>query len=414
MASSARDWEADLRAAVRQTFRLGGFTVRESRGWVQLQKRWDDGTRQTVALPVEWRKGCTLEVLDAVDKIRTFMQQGQGLKEATALLRPAAVGSSERTSSTNWDEVAVKFRTAKLASGKVKPTTYDANYARVVQQLLVVLNSGSVTTGKAALEQLRQGEPGSRGRVVRIERAAQLLRFAVREVGVDETWLPPASDVLAELKGEKAPNAPKKPGQGQAVPLMDDAFLRLYDSIPDPRWRLAIGLLGVFGLRPVELRYCRRDGDALRVEYVKRAGRGQTEPRTVQALDPAGRPGLGAQLLLELSTGMVALPPLGSDDSSTADAVKTYLNRRAVWRELKDEARAAGGGDLRVYSLRHGYAYRSAMTYGLPARAAAALMGHGVQTHLQHYGRWCDAAGVADAVRAARSRLLHGQTVTIA
>lgn len=407
MASSTRDWAADLRAAIKQTFRLGGFTVRESRGSVQLQKRWRTGERQTVALPIEWRPGITLEVLDAIAKINGHMQQGMGLQQAAALLKPVAEGSTARTAGTNWEEVAAKFKAAKLQSGRVKDTTYAANYQRVVDQLLAVLAGGGVTTGRAALEQLRQGDPGSRGRVVRIERAAQLLRFAVREVGVDERWLPPATDVLAELKGAKAPNAPKVAGQGQAVPLMDDAFLELLDSIPDPRWRLAVGLLGVFGLRPVELRYCRAEGSALRVEYSKRAGRGQTEPRTVQALDPVERPGLGQQLLMELSAGLVALPPLGSDDGRTADAVKTYLGRRPVWQRLRTEARAAGLGDLRPYSLRHGYAYRSAMTYGLPARAAAALMGHGVQTHLQHYGRWCDAAGVADAVQSARARVLQ-------
>ena len=114
---------------------------------------------------------------------------------------------------------------------------------------------------------------------------------------------------------------------------------------------------------------------------------------------------MGAKLLLELASGVTELPPLGSDDSVAANRMNSYLCRRPLWVGLKDQVRASGQGRLSSYSLRHGYAYRPAMVYELPVRAAAALMGHSVDVHMRHYGKWVDGAAVKNAVQAARARV---------
>ena len=85
--------------------------------------------------------------------------------------------------------------------------------------------------------------------------------------------------------------------------------------------------------------------------------------------------------------------------------MNTYLRRRKYWEELRQEAIGSSAGRLSGYSFRHGYAYRSAMAYDIPIRAAAALMGHSVQVHMQHYGKWVDDAAVKGAVAAARDRV---------
>ena len=54
---------------------------------------------------------------------------------------------------------------------------------------------------------------------------------------------------------------------------------------------------------------------------------------------------------------------------------------------------------LSPYALRHGFAWRA--TFGanrLPLRAAAALMGHDVTTHMRHYGSWIDQESTLEAV----------------
>ena len=80
------------------------------------------------------------------------------------------------------------------------------------------------------------------------------------------------------------------------------------------------------------------------------------------------------------------------------------MNQKEL-QETLDEAIGSGAGRLSGYSFRHGYAYRSAMAYDIPIRAAAALMGHSVQVHMQHYGKWVDDAAVKGAVAAARDRV---------
>ena len=44
---------------------------------------------------------------------------------------------------------------------------------------------------------------------------------------------------------------------------------------------------------------------------------------------------------------------------------------------------------------------------GETRQAAAALMGHSVQVHMQHYGKWVNDAAVKGAVAAARDRVHH-------
>lgn len=410
MASSVPKWVDELRTAVKSQHRHG-WSIRDMKGRVQVQRYWKTtGKRETAVLPIPWQQGITLDVLSAMAAINAAVAKGMTLKEAAALQFPAA-GQTVR--GTNWAEVATRFRTHKVTSGQVKEATWVKNWEPTIDLALERLaGSNAPNSAKGLLELMRfnrqgQGAPGSRGRVLRIERAAALLRFGVKECGLDSRWAPPGGEELADLKGHVAPNEkPESANAGQAVPLKDAAFLELLDSIPDKRWRLAIGLIGVFGLRGCELNHLKVEGQSLRVEYQKRTAKGLTEKRLVEALDPEGSKGLGQRLLLELSSGLTTLPPLGSSDSVVSSAISTYLNRREVWKRFRAEALQAGTR-VSVYSLRHGYAYRSAMTYRLPPRAAAKLMGHSLQTHMTHYGQYVDEAGVKDAVASATARVLQ-------
>ena len=64
---------------------------------------------------------------------------------------------------------------------------------------------------------------------------------------------------------------------------------------------------------------------------------------------------------------------------------------------------------LSPYSLRHGYAYRGALT-GIPLRQLAASMGHDMRTHMKHYGQWTDEAGLDAAFGAANAKLTSSLT----
>ena len=246
-----------------------------------------------------------------------------------------------------------------------------------------------------------------------MQHAAQLLRFAVDECGAEQRWLPPAN--ISELVGAKpAAHA----SRDDSTPIKDVQLTRLLEGIPDARWKLAIQLMACFGLRPVELKYIRasENGEKLHCSYCKRTAKGSTKPREIVGIDPAGHPGMSLQLLAQLAAigrvpGATELPPLGNNDRATASAIDTYLRRRKVWMALKAESEAAGGA-LTVYSFRHGYALRAHET-GLMPRAAAALMGHSLQTHSNHYGQWTDSETIAAAVArtAAAQQLRHEQVM---
>lgn len=402
------DWVITLRGMIKAQFRLGGYTVRNEKGSVILQKRWKDGTRQNAVLPLPWDPGSSLDVLDCIRKVNEQMTSGSGvtLKEAVALLKP--VESHTGGITTNWDDVAARYREHLTGSGRVKPEVFDFQHRYVLQKVLAALAApGAPTTAKGVLQKLAYGEPGTRGRVVRIERAAAFFRFAVSEVGMDSRWSPPQGQELVDIKGKRPPNAQKSSREGKAAYLLDDAFLELYDSITDRRWKLAIGLLGVFGLRGVELKYIEVRGQQLFCSYRKRSGKGEpTPPRFIEPLDPPSRPGLGQQLLLELSSGITALPPLGSKDGETSDKLAKHLRRNATWQRLGSESEARNGDRLKIYSFRHGYAYRSSMTYNLPLRVAAKLMGHSIETHMRDYGEALYGDDLRQAVQQARDRIM--------
>ena len=388
--ADAQPWEAALRRAIK-TQHKWGYSVRPMRGKVQVERYWKDtGKRQAATLPIEWRRGCEREVLNALHGINAAIAKGLSLKDAVRLTFDLTAGPKVQT---NWREIYSRFYDFKVPA-KVKETTWEKEYApRLLWLIDVLTGADAPNNAELALAAMRAGRngqgdaPGSRSRKLRIQYAVQMLRFAVSKCGASGRWLPPDEDTIRDLIGEPAPNSSKASQSGQALALSDEQFLRLFDSITNARWKLAVGLIGVFGLRGVELKYATAHRDHLHVSYGKRTAKGSTEARDAPILDPAGRAGLGQQLLMTLSSGITELPPLGSTDKAASGAIDTFLRRNDVWMEYKADAKAMGQR-VSLYSLRHCFADRCAMaTPPIPPKAAAVAMGHSLQVHLQTYQR---------------------------
>ena len=409
-------WVQELRGVIKGQHGTG-WLIGEQSGRVKLTRRWPDGGSNAVMLDLPWSANSGHAVINQITSIRQRMEEaGLSLAEAAQLEAQAGASSAHGGNYINsgtgihWAAVVERFHQHKTThTGAIKDRTWTRQYAPVMRQLLEVLSTRPIPRdGRAVLAQLRDsfgGEPGSQGRRQRILYAAQLLRFAVEECGAPQQWQPPPQADLQPFTGRRV--SEKK----DSTPLTDAHLLRLLEGLSNPRWRLAVGLMGCFGLRPVELRYCQpsTDGKTLHVAYRKRTSRGSTKPRDVYGLDPVGRPGLSEQLLgqLQLSRRIAdapGLPPLGSNDAATASAISTYLRRQPLWLSLRAEA-AAAGEQLTVYSLRHGYALRAHEEAGLSPRVTAAQMGHSLQTHNAHYGRWTDAETVAAAMDRAGERM---------
>ena len=407
--AKVEEWEKRLRDAVRAQHPFG-YSIRPMNGRIQVQRYWKDtGKRETATLPLEWHQGSQRELLNALDGINKALNRGMSLKHAVRLVFDLSEGPSVRV---NWSEVLDRFRSHKIVEGALKESTWRKEYEPRLQWLVEQLNTPSgPNDGTKALEAMRVGrdgqggEPGTRGRKLRVQYAAQMLRFAVDQVGLDQRWQPPSDARMASIIGKPQTNAPKAANAGQAHQLSDAQFLELLDSITNPRWKLAIGLVGVFGLRGVELNYASAREEGLWINYEKNTAKGATKPRLVPILDPVGRPGLGRQLLLTLGSGIVQLPPLGASDGDASSAISVFLRRNEVWKRLKAEAHEATGDRVSVYSLRHLFAWRCATAMPpVNPRAAAVAMGHSYAVHCQTYSQQVDLDGVKAAFAAANQK----------
>jgi len=240
-------WVTTLRAAIKQEHGFG-WGIRDKGGKVQLTHRFEDGTRSSITLDCSWNPEATSEVLGLLPEIRSRMQsQRLGLAEAYALLRGPNRSKADRL---DWKLMVSRFQKHKVSdTGAVKSRTWDSMYAPTMGQVLEAMVARPVPRdGRALLASLRDrcgGEPGSRGRQLRMQYASQLLRYSVRELGASERWLPP--DDLSPFVGQASQEVER---QG-ATPIKDPQLLRLLEGIPDPRWQLAVGLMACFGLRPV-------------------------------------------------------------------------------------------------------------------------------------------------------------------
>ena len=162
--------------------------------------------------------------------------------------------------------------------------------------------------------------------------------------------------------------------------------------IPNPRWRLAYGLMATYGLRNHEVFFC--DGHSLadgsdhvlRILPTTKTGEHQSWP-----FHPEWVEGFG---LLELAENPKALPMV------TTDLKHTTLQQ--VGRRVSEQFRRY---ELPItpYDLRHAWAIRT-IHIGLPDTVAARMMGHSVAIHTRTYHHWITRRDQQQAVDAALAR----------
>jgi integrase len=383
MESSPR-WVATLRHALKGEHGRG-WSVRDKHGRVQITRRFEDGTRSAVDTAISWDAAAVRPTLDLIAAIRERMDGQQlGLRDAYRMLADAP---QSQPGVIDWPAVIERYREERISSGQIKPTTWARDSAyRMERTLACLAATPTPRDGRALLERYRDqwcGAAGSTGRKRQLLEVAALLRFAVKRCGAPDRWLPPPD--LEDLIGLR------ETATTDTLPIKPEQLERLLDGIKDPPLRLAVALVGLFGLRPAELMVARVDAGKLRVPPIKRNRRTAKTPkqaRMVLPLDLSGMPGEGARVLAQLESGLVPLPPAivnASDLKLCGAAFRQYLDRCPAWQELRRQTPA-----LTPYGLRHGYALRAHTQYRLSIRVAAALMGHDPITHQRHYGGWTD------------------------
>lgn len=417
-ATSAPLWVKRLRGVVRAAHGQG-WILREHRGArntgeragkrTQITRCWADGTRSSATLPILWQASSAPALLSVVERLQTLTEEHNlPLAKAAELIRlqdGGSTASSVREGAVDWPVVVGRFRQHLITSGQIQQRTWERRYVGHMQEALDALQGKRAPrTGLELVERLielnaHRCPPGGAGRFHRASHVGGLLDFAVDRCGAPERFRSPSRKQRQELIGRRL--APEEP----STPLLDDQALRVYRAIPDPKWRLAFGLLVCFGLRPCELPACRPENGALRVQGIKRNQSGVSKDRLVQALDPKGARGMGRELLALLEERGVDALPHRTVAAYWGTRMRDQLMKLPEWLAVLEEAESTGQGKVVVYSTRHGFAHRGTMTYGLMPRVLAQLMGHTVVVHNSKYGRWVSEEGVASAVQTAIERL---------
>ncbi|MFO7629523.1 MAG: site-specific integrase [Prochlorococcaceae cyanobacterium] len=172
----------------------------------------------------------------------------------------------------------------------------------------------------------------------------------------------------------------------------DHQILQLVERIPNPRWRLAYGLMATYGLRNHEVFFCDLSalapgGDrVIRVLPTSKTGEHQVwpfQPDWVERFE---------------------LERLGCDPGSLPQ-VATDLRRTTLQQAGRRLAEQFRRYDLPItpYDLRHAWAVRT-IHIGLPDTVAARMMGHSVAIHTRTYHHWITRRDQQQAVDTALAR----------
>ena len=349
--------------------------VRNNRGKIRLEVR-DAGS---VSLPYEWTElGAGL----ALSRIQQIFKQWEGGRISLA--------EAAQTANTSSSHQKLGFNALIQSYREFVPNASDRTWERFYMPVL--RNCAEEFKGKPPVDGealciacLKQWEQGTRIRQMSRQKLTHFLNWAVQRGHLKPIYSPPAK-LPETLK-------PKRVG----YPLEDAQILALLDSLPQgvkhERWRFAIQLCAVYGLRPEELRYLRIKDGAGGAElwsiYRKSMGgtKGQrTEPRRLHRLllrDIDGQP-IDWNLQSRIQIGE-QLPPLGKEGRG-AQALLTYLWRNEKWQSLRDEADRLGE-QLTTYSFRHRYA-KEMHAAAIPISNIAEAMGHTIEVHLGSYARF--------------------------
>jgi integrase len=414
-----QQWFETLRLSIRQEHGKGwsvreiGSTSRNPIGRCQLTRIWEDRSRSSVVLPLEWKATNSSAIIAAVGQLRSLMEgRNLSLQDANKLNTELLGGPQQNGEEefAGWPEVGARF--LKAQEGRRSSTLRDLE--KRVERTLKALQSkptprdgGSVMRTYSKLY-FKKCPAGGVGRKRNLLDVARLLVFAVEECGAPVRFMPPSRSKVEELIGTAQTTTEER----LTPPVKPEELASLLDALQadsEHELHLAVGLVGLFGLRPSELAVLTVESGRGYVGSVKRNSRSLSSqpkpPRLIKAIDIAGREGEGELLLQLYASGLVKLPKSLRNQIALVKKKKKFqdvgadfaqkLSRYGPWKAL-----VAKNPDITPYSLRHGYAWRAhcCSSHPMPPRIVAALMGHNTITHLKHYGRWTDEASLEAAV----------------
>ena len=223
-------WITSLREEIRQACGKGWMVRGIGKGLVQkvqLTVRFKDGNRSSIILGpkaksnpdfVPWVGTSAGWILKISTDISLIMKShGKGLAEAYELVKQK--NESGLNDAFDWEQLARKFKSHKTSNGKKGSRVWNRNYRTpIARTLLILTGETSVSSGYSVLKKLVEhhgGELGSASRRLRVQYAAEFLRFAFKN-GANRSWLPPED--LNTFIGEKATIAQRSENGSKSEP----------------------------------------------------------------------------------------------------------------------------------------------------------------------------------------------------
>ena len=385
--------------ALRDTLRLevgAAYRIGEHRGKAKLDVRFDDGTRKTANLGIQWLPINAKLIRERIEKIAGLVDGGHTVTSAMEQLAGKTISAPVSTNPALSELMAAweAYGADKVDRNEIVLNTWLREYKLSGDRLLKV---GDAPNAVTLLERIARGwEPGSRQRQTSVRQVRSMLDWATGPEGnyrlPAERWTPPPKGGLKRFYGNKSAQLKAKTAE-PTVPFTDAEILSLLDAMPTdskhPRdaqaakqWKFAFQLMATYGLRPVEIHYLElRNKNEKQIpwcNWVKRTGGGSGKPRRLWAHHPEWE--RDWNLLERLENGE-ALPPM--TNRGVAQRAMEYLKRMKIFQAMHSRGCTSK-------SFRHAYSYRCHDVYGLISEIVAKYMGHRVEVHNNSYSEWSD------------------------
>ena len=156
-------------------------------------------------------------------------------------------------------------------------STWNNKYRPVLERTAAIFESKSkkpVDGTALIMKVLEKWDQGTRARQISRQCLSAFLNWAVGANHLKPCYLPPTT--FPETR------KPKRIG----FALSDIQIIELLDAIPNKKWRFAIQILSVYGLRPEELRYLVVQDGKLKTTYQKSKGGTKGERTSIRFLFP--------------------------------------------------------------------------------------------------------------------------------
>ena len=377
-----------------------GWSVKNLRGKVFLSVRSGAGgvNATTMTLPIAWAADTVPEAVQMITELHQLVSDGFDLRDALGRIKqPAAAKVSQPSSPSRWPGLLEEFQADLRLTSGLQPTTWKDNYAPFLDYAVMLLGGAAVPGNARELLSRVVGkwEDKPRRREIAVTAVRKFLEFCVEVKNLPvESWTV-TSRVAKQMKGTKNKRR-------TVATITDQEILRLIDNLPDDvrcsRWKNALRLMAIYGLRPEELSHLvsrehpNTAEPAVYCTYQKVCGSTKTEPRWLMPLPLKGLTGelVEWNLAGAMAIGQLELPPL-----SDKYAVRTFLERQPFWHELKAKYDKTGEW-LRPYSFRNSYSLR-AHRIGHRNDVICMAMGHSLSTHESNY-EWARSESVLEHI----------------